>query len=530
MKISTNNRLILASLALVPTLANAADNRPNIIFLMTDDQSIKSIHAQGYDNLKTPNLDNLVSQGVSFMSHYATTSISMASRAITMTGMYEYKTGTNFLHGGMDPAMFELSYPVLLQKNGYFTGFAGKFGFALNAVEGKDNCNSYSVLPVDRFDMWAGGTGQTHYETEKNKYLTQYAKDYPHSSRAYGAFGCDFIDEAKKSGKPFCLSISFKAPHSPTTVDPKFLGIYDDTTFEVPKSAADADTRLPLQARLGRQFLTFFGKEKHKNFEESVRGYHSQIYGVDYAVGMIVEKLKAEGLDKNTIVIFTSDNGWALGEHRLGGKVLPYESSSRIPLVIVDPREGKTKGEFTKAISGNIDIAPTILDYAGVEIPKNMDGTSLSPVVKNPKAGAHEALSLINVWGSPGCFSLAIVSEGMKYIYWCFGDKMSPVEELFDLAKDPGELNNVAKEKKYAKTLDKLRKLHDERLQTWAAEGTKRNNYLQFSTILSRNVDWETRKALIPQNLWNAYEGVLRKQMGYNGDFYNYEEVAKNRH
>lgn len=516
-----NIHSLLAVVATTSSLSVFAQQRPNIIFLMTDDQSFRSISALGNSSVKTPNLDRLVAKGVTFNSHYATTSISMASRAIVMTGMYEYKTGCNFTFGSLSPEKFEGSYPVLLRENGYFTGFAGKFGFAIDK-DGREDLNSYDVLPVDRFDVWGGGTGQTDYDTAKNEYVKQYAKEYPHSSRAYGAFSCDFIDTALKSGKPFNLSVSFKAPHKPLNPDPMFDDVYAKAPFEIPESAATAPERLPKQAKLGRQYMTI--NPGKKGFEEHLRRYHQQIYGVDYAVGMILDKVEAAGIADNTVIIFTSDNGYSLGEHRLGGKVLAYEQSSRIPLIIVDPRA--KAGQHTTSISGNIDMAPTILDYAGVEIPDNMDGKSLVEIVKNPRKEVHKNISLMNVWGYPSTFSLAVVSEGIKYIYWGYGDKMEPTEELFDLRNDPNELKDLSADPRYKAKLEQMRNLYDERLADWETHDTV-DNYLPFTTVLSRHIAWDKRKAAIPKSAWKNYANTVKRIKEYDGDPYDYDAVIK---
>ncbi|MFR9611567.1 MAG: sulfatase-like hydrolase/transferase [Rikenellaceae bacterium] len=525
------NLCLLLAMAASPLLVSAAsDERPNIIFLMTDDQGLKSISALcGDDKIQTPNLDKMVENGVTFENHYATTSISMASRAIVMTGMYEYKTGCNFLHGSLSPEKFEESYPVILRENGYFTGFAGKFGYAVSPEEGNDNCNTYDRLPVNAFDVWGGSTGHAEYQTAKNEYMKQYAKEYPHSTRSYGAFARDFIDAAQDSGKPFCLSISFKAPHAPRIIDPMFKDVYANTEFTPPPSAEYADELLPMQAKLGRQFLTYYGGVMFKDFNKGMQLYSTQVYGVDYAVGMIMDKLRETGLDKNTVVIFTSDNGFTFGEHRMGGKVLAYDSNSRIPMIVIDPRQSANKGKRVEAISANIDIAPTILDYAGIKAPKVMDGKSLKSAVATPDSKIHDNLALINVWGSPGCFSMAVVEDRMKYIYWCFNDGMEPTEELFDLNADPMELNNLSKEADFQKTLKKMRKLYDARLAEWRKNGTDRNDYVPFNTILSRGLDWESRKKLIPQAFWDSYEETVKKQMKYEGDPYDYEELVKHR-
>ena len=198
--------------------------QPNIIYLLADDQNVSSVGCYGNADVITPNMDKLGQKGIVFDRHYNTTAISMASRASIFTGMYEYKTGTNFDHGNMKQEVWKKSYPVLLRNAGYFTAFAGKFGFEVDELG----------LCENDFDMWGGAPGQSSYVTQENSSMAKYAKEFPHSTLSYGAFGRDAIREAVKENKPFCLSISFKAPHLPSQPDPKFNDIYAGKTFTKP--------------------------------------------------------------------------------------------------------------------------------------------------------------------------------------------------------------------------------------------------------------------------------------------------------
>lgn len=178
--------------------------------------------------------------------------------------MYEYKTGTNFSYGNMKPEVWKKSYPVLLREAGYLTAFAGKFGIE---VEGKGP-NGKPGLCADDFDIWAGGPGQTEYATAKNEALKKYAGDYPHSTLAYGAFAKDVIREWVKQKKQFCLSISFKAPHRPTTPDPRFDHIYASKTFTKPANFGRAKgEHLSPQSKQGRQYPRFSEWEYDTNYD-----------------------------------------------------------------------------------------------------------------------------------------------------------------------------------------------------------------------------------------------------------------------
>ena len=486
---------LLIVLAILPLKA-FADERPNIVFLMTDDQSTYSLGCYGNADVKTPNIDQLASAGVVFDRHYATTAICMASRATVMTGLYEYRTGCNFSHGHMVKSTWQQTYPMLLRQSGYRTAFAGKFGFE---IKEKPDSKTPLPLPSDDFDLWGGSPGQTNYKTAKNESMKSYAKEFPHSTLSYGAFGRDFIEQSVKTDKPFCLSISFKAPHKPAHPDRRFNQVYKDATFTKPANfGREAGAHFSEQSKQDRQYKRFFSWNYADKYDEVMRLYHQQIHAVDAAVGMITEALKANGVADNTVIIFTSDNGFLCGSHGYGSKVLPYEEASRVPLIMFDPRDANSgKGLRCRSLSGLIDVAPTILDLAGVESPDSIDGASLRTLYRAPTTSIHDDIALINVWGHPATQSLAVVTQDSKYIYWAYADKgMKETEELYDLSVDSGEMQNLALRSGHEATLNSMRVRYDQHVDRWSAGSVDYNNYRKYETIFDRNVSWDKKKHL----------------------------------
>lgn len=473
--------------------------RPNIIFFFADDQAYDTIGCYGNPDVKTPNMDRIGRSGLIFDRHYNTTAICMASRANVMTGLLEYRTGCNFMHGPMARSIWNESYPLRLRRAGYRTAFGGKFGFGVvdDPLKGGGE-NTYDNLPVDDFDFWAGGIGQTSYDTSKNKYLAPYADRYPHSSRAYGAAGVDFIRESVKTDQPFNLTLFFKAPHRPTTPDPAFDDIYRDTTFrKLPNYGREAGEHLAPQHKLGRQYPRFeeWGYHTEETYQAALRTYNQQIYGIDVAVGMVLDELEAQGIAENTVIIYSSDNGFFNGSHGLGSKVLPYEEGSRVPLMIYDPRVPEAqRGRRTSAVSGNIDIAATIMDLAGVGDRSNLDAQSLMPIVRGEKKAVRETLPLIQVWGPAGTYALSVVTEQYKYIYWCYGEGMEPQEELFDIQFDPYEMRNLLQQPSEHPGLAIMRHHYDIELQKWRDKAVPYNNYQPFGTVFDRSISWEEKK------------------------------------
>ena len=504
-------KVILSLIICTIAFTGFAQDRPNIIFLLSDDQTNIATGCYGNERVVTPNMDNLAKEGVLFENHYNTTAICAASRAIILTGMYEYKTGCNFDHGPLKKEKFAKSYPVLLREQGYYTGFAGKFGFAVDNGNSMKH-NSYDKLPVDEFDNWAGGLGQTSYKTANNKYMAKYAEKYPHSTRAYAAWAEDFIVEAKETNKPFCMSISFKAPHMPFSPDQYFDYVYEGKKYKKPANyGAENAEHLAPQARTGRQSKEYtFWRDSEESYQKTIKDYNQLIHGVDYALGMIRKTLEEQGLAENTIIIFTSDNGYSCGAHNFGGKVLPYEEAAKSPLIIYDPRTpAKKRGVRRDDITASIDMAPTILKYAGVKPPANMDGEDLRLLIKKPKKFKRETVALMNMWGNDEIQAMGVVSKEWKYIFWQYeGGNMKPTEELYNIGKDRLEMTNKATDPSAQKELEKMRSLYDIQLEKIKKEGTKDNLYQKYNVLFDRNASAEDKKPY----LVGTYEESLKKK------------------
>ena len=474
-----------------PSSVKAPEGRPNVVFLMADDHRAFSMGCAGNRQIETPNLDRLADRGVLFDRCYATSPLCMASRATVFTGMYEYKTGCNFATGKLSGANWNnLSYAVLLRQAGYRTAFAGKWGFPLDVPDYPKH-----------FDKWGGfqGAGQGSYTTAKNPSLKPYAKKHPHVTRALGAFGQDFIRESAAAGKPFCLSLSFKAPHKPhNVIDPADQKRYRGVTLDRPASFGEKGLdRLPIQAKLGRQY--YQRKEwDEAHYQAHLTQYYQLISGVDAAVGMVVEELARQGVADNTVIIYTSDNGYFCGAHGLQGKVLPYDDASRIPLIVVDPRAASAGKKLrSNAIVGNIDFAPTILSLAGLAVPAKMDGKSLTSLIDAPTGSVRESMLLIQNWGwgnNDHNRGLAVVADSWKYIFWCYADpNVPPAEELFDLRTDPAEMTNLAGRAEASETLQKMRALYDEHHAHWSKHCVESVDYTRHRKTFDRNVPWREK-------------------------------------
>jgi arylsulfatase A-like enzyme len=415
----------------------------------------------------------------------------MASRATVMTGMYEYKTGGNFQTGLLSAGDWNnLAYPVQLRKAGYRTAFAGKWGFPLDVSD-----------YAEQFDKWGGfaGAGQGSYVTARNLSLRPYAEKYPHVTRALGAFGREFIRDSVRGQEPFCLSLSFKAPHKPhNTIDPEDRKLYEGTKLPKPENWGPAYLeKLPIQPKLGRQYLQR-SEWDAEHYDDHIRRYYQLISGVDSAVGMVLEELERRGVADNTVVIYTSDNGYFCGAHGLQGKVLPYDDASLIPLIIYDPRFHAGQKQLTSnAVTGNVDFAPTILDLARLPIPERMDGRSLVPLIKRSSEKIHESVLVIQNWGVANddhTKGLAVIAKNWKYIVWCYADEnVPPAEELFDLKEDMLETRNLIAEPEMRPILERMRKLYDAHHEHWSKHCVNDEDYARHRQIFDRHIGWREK-------------------------------------
>ena len=419
-------------------------DRPNIIFLLTDDQRWDTMGYVGNRVIKTPNMDDMARNGVLFKNMYVTTSICPVSRASVLTGQHAQRHGIQDFGTSLSEKAFSKTYPALLRRARYRTGFIGKYGVGKR-------------MPAKHFDYWAGFAGQGLY----------YGKDKQgnplHLTKKMGQQAMLFLD-ANANHEPFCLSISFKAPHvqgpNQFLSDPAYDNLYKHATIAIPKTADPKYYasfpeffRAKNEGR-ARWSVRFSTPEK---YQENVKRYYRLITGVDMVIGQIRKKLKHLGIDNNTILILTSDNGFYLGEHGLAGKWWGHEESIRVPLVIYDPRVPKTsRGQQIEKIALNIDIAPTILSMAGLTPPSKMQGRDLLSLVNGRSQGWRADFFYQHLYNNYGTIPATEGVFGGRYKYWRYINQKPAYEVLYDLKKDPSEERNLAQAAAYKKILKRM--------------------------------------------------------------------------
>ncbi|MGN7205578.1 sulfatase family protein [Pedobacter sp. SAFR-022] len=467
-----------------------AEKRPNIVIIVSDDHAYQAISAYGAGLMQTPNIDRIAKSGARFDKAYVTNSICGPSRAVILTGKYSHKNGfkdneSSVFDGSQD------SFIKQLGKNGYQTAWIGKWH-----LESKpEGFNYWQVLPAQGdyynpdFDMMDGSRKRF------DGYVTNVITDVSE----------EWLDK-RDAAKPFCLVIGHKATHRIWLPDTADLGKFDKKKFPLPanfydqydnrKAAAVQDMSIE-KTMLMDYDLKMFGSKEHKDksgnfkrmtpeqrakmdayyepieaelkalnlkgraltewkYQRYMRDYLSTAASLDRNIGRTLDYLDEKGLTENTIVIYLSDQGFFMGEHGWFDKRFMYEESFRTPMVMRYP--GKVKpGTISDRLVMNLDIAPTLLDAAKVPIPKDMQGTSMLPVLTNKADAGRNALYYHYYENGEHSVSphFGVRTKNYKLIRFY---KRVEGWELYDLEKDPKEMQNIYGKKGYESVTADLHK------------------------------------------------------------------------
>lgn len=359
-----------------------AQIRPNIIFIMTDDHAVSALGAYGNALVRTPTLDRIAAQGVRFDRAFVTNSLCAPGRAAVLTGTYSHVNGVRGNSEATD-AIEHLdpklpTFPQLLQRAGYATAIVGKWHLS---------------DPPTGFDYSCVLPGQGLYfdpdfiENGVRRKIPGYASDIVRDL-ALGWL------EKQSAAKPFLLVFQHKAPHRPFQPPPRHARLYADRDLPYPATFDDdyATRKVAAEAEDMRFDTSLAGdypelpagltpaEKKRWLYQRFVKDYYGAIAGVDDSVEALLADLKRRGWLENTVIVYTSDNGFFVGDHGWYDKRYMYEPSFRVPLLVQAP--GARKGGVIDAMAMNIDIAPTLLDYAGIVAPRSMQGRSLRPLIE----------------------------------------------------------------------------------------------------------------------------------------------------
>ena len=469
---------------------SAEEKRPNIVYIMTDDQRWDNFGCYGRPEFETTHIDQLSAEGVTFDSAYYAVAICMPSRVTVMTGRYFANHNSGFTYPHNTPVTEEgmaNTYHAKLKEAGYRSGFIGKFGFYVDG--GKETVKKY----FDYYDAHGlhSNVGWARWadDPEAFKNLSK-GRERTERTLKKGDSMIRFL-ETHKTDQPFVLSVSFDAvkndsDHDMHVPDKEYFA---DTMMTVPKNYYEGPN--PTFPDVVKKYARGVPLHLHhtgtpQKYQNLVRRFASQGRTVDSQVARLKEKLKEMGVLENTVIIYTSDNGRYQGSHGLHDKALLHDESVKAPLIIWDGRGMKRAGERESLMTSSVDIAPTILSLAGVEIPEAMQGHSLTGLLENTadrkewrdtvfmenlflqemhsiahqakKAGKVADLKAANdeiLANNRSYRSRGVRTDKWKYFIYYEHDPV--VEELYDLVNDPSEMKNVAHLEENAEILATLR-------------------------------------------------------------------------
>ena len=457
--------------AVDPSAAQQPQQPPrNVIFILVDDLRFDGL---GFlqPGIKTPNIDRLAAGGSYFPNTRVTSSLCSPSRATILTGMTARNHGVVDNNNSSEEGL--TFFPKYLQGQGYQTAFFGKWHM------GNDTAS-----PRPGFDKWLSFSGQGNYYPNTGIPDAQFAKGVVHKYNVDGKevpqngyitdeltdYAVNWLTKERDPKKPFFLYLSHKAVHSDPLPPPRYAHQYDNFQFKLPASAANTPENYKGKPRwVYDQRNTWHGIDFYYNSDmpmtEYLKYYYATLSAVDDSVGRIMQYLKKAGLEKDTLVVFTSDNGFQVGEHGLIDKRNAYEPSVKVPLVMYEPGTVPAGVVNTGAIR-NLDFAPTFLDLAGAQKPAQFEGKSAWPLITGKVAAkdwqapdfTYEYYWEWTFPQTPGTF--AIQRGNLKYIQY-YG--VYDIDELYDVAADPGEMKNLADDPKYLEAKIELRKaLYDQ--------------------------------------------------------------------
>ncbi|MFY0687398.1 MAG: sulfatase-like hydrolase/transferase [Cyclobacteriaceae bacterium] len=517
--------------------------QPNFIFVLTDDQPYGYMGCTGNQVVKTPNLDQLASEGVLFTNAHVTSAICTPSRASILLSQHERKHGINFNSGtSLSEEGWEDTYPAHMRKAGYYSGWIGKNHVPVGQGGYK------SGFMEQQFDFWYAGHGHLgFYPKKRHKIFENASSDSQVEIIAEGVEnflsneqkmeGVISFFDARPDDQPFVLSVSFNLPHGAGVRSMEqraadsdiYKSLYRDQ--DIPRvnhylaKQAIETPKIPLSIHhvADRQAGYNYADTPAEVRERTIRQYQAMT-GIDQMIGGMREMLKKQGLDKNTVIIFTSDHGLMMGQHGLGGKAVVYEQVTHVPMIVFDPKRKGKRGTKMDALVQTIDVAPTMLAMAGIPIPDSFQGEDLRTLLDGEVDQIRDYLFTENLWsthfGNPRCE--AVQNKDWKYIRYYANHNFSALkkietaaqfdinvnrmlytvhdpdialyrdyiesplrgepavfEELYRIGEDPYEVSNLSDNADYSDQLSKMRAVWENEIKR--ARGTGQPKVLRYT-------------------------------------------------
>ncbi|CQR47228.1 Arylsulfatase [Paraliobacillus sp. PM-2] len=447
--------------------------RPNILFIMSDDHASHAMSCYDSKINKTPHLDRIANEGIRFDNCFCTNAICTPSRASILTGLYNHKNGVKTLGDEIDGR--QTTVQKLMKSSGYQTAIIGKWHLGAGGNADPIGFDYWNVFPNqgEYFDP-------VMYEMGEEKVFKGYATDLVTD------MSIEWLKQRDKE-KPFMLMCHHKAPHRPWDPDEKHAHMYEDINIPEPPTFHDdyenrAEAAKEARMRIERDLTERDVKDKPPEnlsaaelkswyYQRYIKDYLRCVASIDDNVGRLLNYLDEEELTNDTIVVYTSDQGFFLGDHGWYDKRFMYEESLRMPFIVRYPRAIKP-GSVTKDFALNVDFPETFLDYAGIDIPDDMQGTSLRPILEGNTPREWQTSMYYRYWEHLSIEHRVGAHYGLrthryKLIYY-YGESLgvtdamdeprTPTWELFDLEQDYYELNNVYNDPAYSEIVKELKK------------------------------------------------------------------------
>ena len=442
--------------------------KPNVLFIISDDLCSTALSSYGNKVCDTPNIDRLASEGTLFTRAYCQATYCGPSRASFMSGYYPSATKVFGYVSGRKAIGDRAMWAEHFRNNGYHTARVSKIfhmgvpGGIEKGTDGSDDPPCWVEKYNSQGPEWkAQGKGETLEGNPDGKkpvvggntfvIVAADGDDLVHSDGKTAQKACELIDKFKDMDKPFFLGVGFVRPHVPFVAPKKYYHPYPFNNMVLPEKVPGDWDDIPkpgINYKTSKNMQMDILKQK-----KSVSGYYASVAYMDAMVGIVLNKLKETGLDKNTIVIFTSDHGYHLGEHDFWAKVSLHDESVKVPLIIKAP--GK-KQAVSKSFVELVDLYPTLSKMCGLPVPERLQGKDIAPILDNPETQVKEAILSANGKG--------YLYRDNRWAYIEYGPNGKNGRELYDMEKDPLQYNNLAEKPMFENIVKEYNRKMSEKL------------------------------------------------------------------
>lgn len=461
----------LLGTTLIPNSSQAkVPQKPNVLFIISDDLTATAISCYGNKTCQTPNIDRLAKRGTRFTRAYCQYPVCGPSRASLMNGYYPHASKVFGYVSGRKAIGKRATLPQQFQRAGYYTARVSKiYHMAIprdivKGSNGQDDPASWDERFNSQGPEWkAVGEGELLEKNPSGKKpvrggntfetIKAIGDDLDHSDGKTAAKASQLLKEHRQDN--FFLAVGFVRPHVPFVAPADDFAPYPHAKIKLPPKIPGDWEDIP---KMGINYKTSRNMQMNETQQrKGIAGYYASVSFMDRQVGKILASLKEEGLQDNTIVIFTSDHGYHLGEHDFWEKVSLHEESAKVPLIIAVPGQ---KPAVCNSFVELIDLYPTLLDLCGLEIPARIQGKSLSKMLADPQESVRNMAFCTSKHGR------ALMLRTERWAYIQYRENASGGIELFDMQKDPQQFNNLAKDPEYRSVVDLFRKRMKQKLKT----------------------------------------------------------------